>query len=135
MASMSKIMIIGNVGRDAELRMTPNGRAVCDFSVAVNRVQGSGESRKEETDWYRVSVWGKQGEIAQQYVRKGTSIFVEGRFQPRKYTDKAGAIQTSFDVSCDNFVLLSGRPAGDSAMSTGGPAPTSPDFDPDEIPF
>ncbi len=70
MASISMIQIIGNVGRDAELRMTPNGRAVCEFSVAVNRVQGSGEGRKEETDWFRVSCWGKQAEIAQQYVRK-----------------------------------------------------------------
>ena len=134
MASMAKIMIIGNVGRDAELRMTPNGRAVCEFSVAVNRVSGGGGERKEETDWYRVSCWGKQAEIAQQYVRKGTSIFVEGRFQPRSYTDKTGAARTSNDINADNFVLLSSRPAGEGGMGT-GPAPAAADFDPDEIPF
>ena len=137
MASMSMIQIIGNVGRDAELRMTPNGRAVCEFSVAVNRVQGSGEGRKEETDWFRVSCWGKQAEIAQQYVRKGTAIFVMGRFTPRTYVDKAGANRVSYDISADNFQMLGGRPAaGDSAAMPGGPAPTgAPDFDPDEIPF
>jgi len=135
MASMSKIMIIGNVGRDAELRMTPNGRAVCEFSVAVNRVMGSGESRKEETDWYRVSCWGRQAETAQQYVRKGTQIFVLGRFQPRTYVDKSGANRVSYDISADDFQLLSGRPAGEGGMPAGGAPAPSGQFDPDEIPF
>lgn len=136
MASMSKIMIIGNVGRDAELRMTPNGKAVCEFSVAVNRVMGGGSGeRKEETDWYRVSCWARQAEIAQQYVRKGTSIFVEGRFQPRTYVDKTGANRTSYDINADNFVLLSSRQAGEGGLGATAPAPAEPSFDPDEIPF
>ncbi len=135
MASMSKIMIIGNVGKDAEMRMTPNGKAVCDFSVAVNRRGGQGG--QEVTDWYRVSCWGRQAEIAQQYVRKGTSIFVEGQFEPRAYTDKSGANRVSNDIQFASFTLLGSRQAGEGGMGSvaeqpGGAPPT---FDPDEIPF
>jgi len=138
MASMSKIMIIGNVGKDAELRMTPNGKAVCDFSVAVNRVMGGGSGeRREETDWYRVSCWGRQAEIAQQYVRKGTSIFVEGTFQPRTYQAKDGTTKTSNDIQFANFTLLGSRQAGEGGMGStpAVPGAPAPDFDPDEIPF
>ena len=118
---MSKIQIIGNVGRDAELRMTPGGHAVCEFPVAVNRkAQG-----KEETDWYRVSCWGKQAEIAQQYVRKGTIAFVSGRFSPRTYVDKSGANRVSYDIAADDFQMLGGKSAD----------PEAPAFDPSEIPF
>src|SRR3972149_11059341 len=88
MASLSKIFIIGNVGRDPELRMTANGKPVCDFSVAVNRVSGGGQGggRQEPTDWYRVSCWGRQAETAQQVVTKGRLVFVEGRVQAREGT-------------------------------------------------
>ena len=74
MASMAKIQIIGNVGRDPEMRMTPQGRPVCDFSVAVNRVSNAGGERQEQTDWYRVSCWGKQAETAQQMGRNEGAI-------------------------------------------------------------
>lgn len=117
MASLAKISIIGNVGRDAELRMTPRGTAVCEFSVAVGH--GKRGEPDEHTDWYRVSCWGRQAEIAQQYVRKGTSIFVDGRFTPRTYTDKTGAVRTSYDISADNFTLLGGRREASEASDDG----------------
>ncbi len=140
MASMSKIQIIGNVGRDPELRMTPNGRPVCDFSVAVNRVQTSGAERIEQTDWYRVSCWGKQAETAQQVVQKGQQIFVDGRFAPREYTGRDGEKRVSYDISCNDFQLLGSRRDREAGMGGGTPAapkgPDSPEgFDPDEIPF
>lgn len=143
MASLSKIMIIGNVGRDPELKMTGNGRPVCEFSVAVNRVFGGGQGgeRQEQTDWYRVSCWGKQAETAQQIVTKGRLVFVEGRFSPREWTDKEGQKRTSLDVSADNFQMLdSRRDRGEGMGATAAPGATpGPDdaakFDPDEIPF
>jgi single-strand DNA-binding protein len=140
MASMSKIMIIGNVGRDPELKMTGNGRPVCEFSVAVNRVIGGGQGgeRQEQTDWYRVSCWGKQAETAQQIVTKGRLVFVEGRFQPREWVGKDEKNHVSLDISADNFQMLDSR--RDRAEGMGGATPTaSPNeggkFDPDEIPF
>src|SRR5688500_20147704 len=92
MASMAKISIIGNVGRDPELRMTAGGRPVCDFSVAVNRVSGTGDGRSEQTDWYRVSCWGKQAETAQQIVQKGQQIYVDeiGRASCRERAEVEG---------------------------------------------
>lgn len=140
MASLSKIMIIGNVGRDPELKMTGNGRPVCEFSVAVNRVIGGGQGgeRQEQTDWYRVSCWGKQAETAQQIISKGRLVFVEGRFQPREWTGKDDQKRISLEISADNFQLLDSR--RDRAEGMGGTAPAAPQseggkFDPDEIPF
>ena len=141
MASMAKISIIGNVGRDPELRMTAGGRPVCDFSVAVNRVSGSGDGRSEQTDWYRVSCWGKQAETAQQIVQKGQQIYVDGRFSPREWTTKEGEKRTSLDISCNDFQLLGSRRDREGGMGggpvPGGQAPEGPpgSFDPDEIPF
>lgn len=138
MASMAKIQIIGNVGRDPELRMTPNGRPVCDFSVAVNRVSTSAGERSEQTDWYRVSCWGKQAETAQQIVQKGQQIFVDGRFTPRTYMNKDNVEKTSLDISCNDFQLLGRRGDREGGMGGGavpGAQGDQPGFDPDEIPF
>jgi single-strand DNA-binding protein len=139
MASLSKIMIIGNVGRDPELRMTANGKPVCEFSVAVNRVTGGGQGgeRQEQTDWYRVSCWGKQAETAQQIVSKGRLVFVEGRFQAREWTGKDDQKRISLEISADNFQMLDSRRDRDAS---GTPPPSAPPeeggkFDPDEIPF
>jgi single-strand DNA-binding protein len=141
MASFSKIMIVGNVGRDPELKMTSNGRPVCEFSVAVNRVMGRSDSgeRQEQTDWYRISCWGNLAERAQQIVQKGRLVFVDGRFTPRTWTDKEGRERTSLDISANDFQVLDSRRDREEGM--GAPAATAqrgPDekgFDPDEIPF
>ncbi|HEX9437675.1 MAG TPA: single-stranded DNA-binding protein [Candidatus Limnocylindria bacterium] len=144
---MSKIFIIGNVGKDPELKMTGQGRPVCEFSVAVNRVLGKaqGGERQEETDWYRVSCWGNQAEIAQQIITKGRLVFVEGRFRPREWTGKDEKTRISLEISADNFQVLDSR--RDRGEGMGGPAPVGaaegerfdPDnvgkVDPDEIPF
>jgi len=139
MASMSKIMIIGNVGRDPELKMTGQGRPVCEFSVAVNRVTGRGQGgeREEQTDWYRVSCWGKQAETAQQIVSKGRLIFVSGRFQAREWTGKDDVKRTSLEISADDFQLLDSRRdrEGMAAAAPAGAADDAAKFDPDEIPF
>jgi len=140
MASMSKIMIIGNVGRDPELKMTGNGRPVCEFSVAVNRVIGGGQGgeRQEQTDWYRVSCWGKQAETAQQLITKGRLVFVEGRFQAREWTGKDDQKRISLEISANDFQLLDSR-RDRAEGSTAAPPASAPNdagkFDPDEIPF
>jgi single-strand DNA-binding protein len=140
-ASVSKIIIIGNVGRDPELRMTPNGRPVCEFSVAVNRVTGrsDGGDRQEQTDWYRVSCWSQLAERAQQFITKGRLVYVEGRFTPRSYTDREGKDRMSLDISANDFQMLDprpdrGMPAGDAPAASRGPE-SDKTFDPDEIPF
>jgi len=141
MASMAKIQIIGNVGREPEMKMTPTGKAVCEFSVAVNRVSNAGGARTEQTDWYRISCWGRQAETAQQYVTKGMTIFVEGRFSPRTYTNKDNVEKTSLDITCNDFQMLSRRDrdgmGGGAVPANQGEAPAGPSgtFDPDEIPF
>jgi single-strand DNA-binding protein len=142
MASMAKIQIIGNVGRAPEMKMTPTGKAVCEFSVAVNRVSNSGGQRSEQTDWYRVSCWGRQAEIAQQYVQKGMQIFVDGRFSARTYTNKDNVEKTSLEISSNDFQMLGGPRDRDGGMGGGempgkqseAPVPSGT-FDPDEIPF
>ena len=143
MASVSKIIIIGNVGRDPELKMTPNGRPVCEFSVAVNRVTGRGDERQEQTDWYRVSCWAGLAERAQQIIQKGRLVYVEGRFQARTYTDREGKERFSLEISANDFQMLDSRRDREGGMGAGAPVPGAqeprPDgekgFDPDEIPF
>ena len=143
MASFSKIIIVGNVGRDPELKMTPNGRPVCEFSVAVNRVSGRAEERVEQTDWYRVSCWSTLAERAQQMITKGRLVLVEGRFTPRSYTDKEGKDRYSLDISANDFQMLAPRPGGRESGGVTAPVggergpngEKSGGFDPDEIPF
>ena len=145
MASVSKIILVGNVGREPELKMTPTGRAVCEFSIAVNRVSGKSDSgeRIEQTDWYRISCWANLAERAQQMISKGRLVYVEGRFTPREYTDREGKNRISLDVSASDFQMLDSRRDREGGMGgAGAPAAGAervPDdakgFDPDEIPF
>lgn len=141
MASMSKIMIIGNVGRDPELKMTSNGRPVCEFSVAVNRVIGGSQAtgdRQEQTDWYRVSCWGRQAETAQQIVQKGRLVFVEGRFTAREWTGKDDQKRISLEISASDFQMLDSRRDRGEGVGATPPSPPPDDsgkFDPDEVPF
>lgn len=126
MPSLAKITLIGNVGREPEMRMTPNGRQVSDFTVAVNR---KGKNGEDVTDWFRVSAWSKTAEIVQQYVKKGNPIYVEGRLSVSQYTDKNNAPRFNLDVNADQVVLLGSR----EAAAVG--AATAAEFDPDEVPF
>jgi single-strand DNA-binding protein len=143
-----KIMLIGNLGRDPEMRYTPNGRPVTQFSVAVSnsKPDGQGGWVDEGTDWYRVSVFGDRAERAAEQLRKGNRVFVEGRFKTREFEGNDGQKRTSLDVTADNVISLdrkgqvddgsfSGAPA--AAVATGGGAsrPPSDDTDLDDLPF
>jgi single-strand DNA-binding protein len=125
--AFAKAMIIGNLGRDPEMRYTPNGRPVTEFSVAVShsRPDGSGGWVDEGTDWYRVTVWGDRAERTAEQFRKGNKVFVEGRFRTREYETKDGQKRTSLEITADNVISLGERVRNDEdggsfAASSGG---------------
>src|SRR5436853_4787013 len=104
-----QVMIIGNVGRDPEFRYTPQGVAVADFSVAVSKVTGKGEARKEKTTWFKVTVWRERAETVSQYVKKGMKIMVIGEVEAHAYLDKSGQPQASLDLTASDFQFLDSR--------------------------
>ncbi len=107
--SLNQILLIGNAGRDAELRYTPSGAQVASFSMAVNRnYQVNGEWR-EETEWFNVSTWGRQAENVAQRVRRGAKVFVDGRLSTRQYTTESGEPRTSLDVNAFRVINLAGQ--------------------------
>ena len=127
--AFSKVMFIGNLGRDPEMRYTPNGRAVTEFSVAVThrgRDPQTGEWADQGTDWYRVSIWGDRAERAAEEFHKGNRVFVEGRFKTREYEAKDGQKRVSLEVTADNVISMA-RPPRDDEGSFGGNAGGSAD--------
>jgi single-strand DNA-binding protein len=118
-----KVMIIGNLGRDPEMRYTPTGKPVTQFSVAVNQSTKNQQTGEwvEETDWFRVSVFGDRAERAAEQLRKGNRVFVEGRFRTREFEGQDGQKRTSLDVTADNVISLERRPREDEAGFTGAP--------------
>jgi single-strand DNA-binding protein len=132
------IIIVGNLGRDPEMRYTPSGQAVTNLSVATNRqYTGSDGTPIKETIWFRVSVWGKQAETCNQYLRKGSKVLVEGRLTPDPKTGGPRIWQgqngpgASFEISASTVRFLSSRGEDDSSYQ-GGESNVS---EPDEIPF
>jgi single-strand DNA-binding protein len=133
-ASLNKVMIIGNLGRDPELRYTPNGAAVTEFSVAATRTYtGQDGERHEETEWFNVVCWNKNAEIASQYLAKGRQVYVEGRLRTRSWDGPDGNKRYKTEVVADRFVMLGQRGDGER----GGGAVPEPDqmVDPDDLPF
>jgi single-strand DNA-binding protein len=125
--SVNKVLLVGRLGRDPETRYTAGGQAVANFSVATDESykDKSGE-RQKRTEWHKIVVWGKQAEIAQQYLKKGSLVFIEGRIQSREWQDKEGQKRTSFEIVANNFRMLGGRSdgGGSSGGSLGGGART-----------
>ncbi|MCC6751289.1 MAG: single-stranded DNA-binding protein [Deltaproteobacteria bacterium] len=110
MASMNKVILVGHLGADPELRYLDGGRAVCRLSLATNRVWTDAQGQKqEETDWHRVTVWGKSGERCGEYLRKGRRVCVEGRLHPHSYTDKQGAKRHATEVVSEHVPFLDRR--------------------------
>jgi single-strand DNA-binding protein len=114
MASINKVIIIGNLGRDPEVRYTPSGAAVCNVSVATTRNwkdKNSGD-KVEETEWHRVVFYDRLAEIAGEYLKKGRSVYVEGRLKTRKWQDKDGKDTYTTEIVAENMQLLGGREGG-----------------------
>ena len=117
--SVNKVILVGRLGRDPETRYTGGGQAVANFSVATDETyKDKNGERQKRTEWHKIVVWGKQAEIAQQYLKKGSLIFIEGRIQSREWQDKEGKKRTSFEIVASNFRMLGGR--GDGAGAGGG---------------
>ncbi len=111
MASVNKVIIVGNLGRDPEMRYMPSGDAIANIAVATSyksKDRNTGE-QKETTEWHRISFFGKLAEIVGQYLKKGSSVYVEGRLQTRKYTDKDGVEKYATDIVAEQMQMLGGR--------------------------
>lgn len=140
MASVNKVLLLGNLGRDPEVRFTQGGIPVANFTMATtDRWSDPSGEKKEKTEWHRIVVWGKQAEIAGEYLRKGRPVFVEGSLQTREWTDREGNKRYTTEVRAQRLQLLgrpddrgAAAPAGTPAEDMGEP---SGGFADDDIPF
>lgn len=143
MASFNKIIIVGYLGRDPELRYTPDGTPVCNFSVATTerRKDRNGEMQ-DVTTWFRVNVWRRQAEVASQYLKKGRQVYVEGRLSQSEYQDREGQTRVSLEINASDLHFIGSRGEESSESHEARPAarasqpvePTGPISD-DDIPF
>lgn len=137
---VNKVIVLGHVGQDPEIKQLPSGNAVCNFSVATTekwKDKQTGE-QKEATEWHRCSAFGRLAEIVGEYVRKGSQIYVEGKLRTRKWQDKTGADRYTTEILIDELQLLGGKGDGqrtERAASTPKAAPADEPFHDDEIPF
>ncbi len=115
---LNKVMIIGNLGRDPEMRYTPSGRPVTTFSVGSTRTWVSSDGRHEETEWFNVIAWGSLAEICNQYLHKGGQVYVEGRLQSRKWEDTEGRKHTSTEIVAEEMIMLGDRRDSDRLYSS-----------------
>ncbi|MDD2736205.1 MAG: single-stranded DNA-binding protein [Desulfuromonadaceae bacterium] len=141
MASLNKVMLIGNLGKDPEVRFTASGQAVAGFSLATSeKFKGKNGEWEERTEWHNITLWGKLAEISGEYLSKGKTIYVEGRLQTRKWQDKSGNDRYTTEIVGDKMQMLS--PKGEKSGGDNSPAPKSnssnyeePPFQDDDIPF
>ena len=148
MASVNKVIIVGNLGKDVDLRYTASGDAIANLSVATSESWKDKESgqKKEVTEWHRCSCFGKLAEICGQFLKKGAQVYIEGSLRTRKWTDKDGQERYTTEIKCDQMKMLGSRPDGQRNTDTGSdegyaPPPAKdkprPSFDDlgDDIPF
>ena len=146
MGSVNKVILVGNLGRDAELRFTAGGTAVSTLNLATTEVWNDKQGQKQEkTEWHRIVLWGKQAESLQEYLVKGKQIYVEGRLQTRQWDDKDGNKRYTTEIKADRITLLGGGGGGRSGATDrsggaayGGGAPEEAPMEPitdDDIPF
>jgi single-strand DNA-binding protein len=143
--SLNKVMIIGNLGRDPEMRYTPSGQAVTQFTVAVNRYYKNQQGeRQEETEWFRVVAWAQKAEYAAEYLRKGNKVYIEGRLQTRSWEGQDGQKRYTSELIANQIENLERRPRDESGdpgprpPAEGGDRPAAadtPDTEFDDLPF
>ena len=130
MASVNKVILIGNLGRDPEVRFAPSGSSICNVTIATSRQwknKDSGE-RQEETEWHRVVFYDRLAEIAGEYLKKGKSVYIEGRLKTRKWTDKDGVEKYTTEIIAQEMTMLGGGGGGSGGMpdeGSGAPAQRS----------
>jgi single-strand DNA-binding protein len=140
MASVNKVIVLGNLGRDPELRHTPAGKAVCTLRVATNETWTDQAGEKQErTEWHQIVVWGRSAENCNQYLRKGRSVFVEGRLQTRKWQDKEGQDRWTTEIVADRVQFVGGGErgagAGGGSFDNDAEIPPPSTTESDDIPF
>ena len=120
--SVNKVILVGRLGRDPETRYTGGGQAVANFSMATDETyKDKNGERQKRTEWHKIVVWSKLAEIAQQYLKKGSLLYLEGRIQTREWQDKEGQKRTTTEIVASNFRMLGGRAEG-AAAGGGGTA-------------
>lgn len=130
--SVNKVILIGNLGRDPEIRYSANGVAVGNLSLATtHRSKGPDGQWAEQTEWHRVVVLGRTAEVAGEYLRKGRSVYIEGRLQTRKWQDQSGQDRYTTEILCENMQMLGGRDGGSGGGFTDAPMD---DFNQDQAP-
>ena len=128
MASVNKVIVLGNLGKEPETRYSSDGAAICSFSLATTESwKDKAGNKQEKTEWHRISTFGKLAEICGQYLKKGSSCYIEGRLQTRKWTDKAGAERYTTEIVADRMQMLGGK------VERSSPAEQTDDSD--SIPF
>lgn len=145
---INKVILVGNLGNDPEMKYTQGGMAICTISLATTSVRKDKDgNQQEKTEWHRVKLFGKVGEIAGEYLKKGRQVYVEGRLQTDKYTDKDGVERYTTDIIANEMQMLGGKPGGGTASydrgESGGkseapaaaPATADKGFEDDDIPF
>jgi single-strand DNA-binding protein len=128
MASVNKVIIVGNLGKDPEVRYAPSGSAICNVTIATSRVskdKTSGE-RQEQTEWHRVVMFDRLAEIASEYLKKGKSVYIEGRLQTRKWTDKEGVERYSTEIIANEMTMLGSREGGAGGDDAGSSSSERP---------
>jgi single-strand DNA-binding protein len=139
--SFNKIILVGNLGRDPELRYTAQGTPVCSFTLATNekRKDKAGETQ-DVTTWFRVTLWGRQAETASQYLTKGRPVYIEGRLRLEEWTDRDGKARYTLEVHATDMQFIGGTRADETNVSVNKPAPadrnsSEPELSDDDIPF
>lgn len=122
---LNKVILIGRLGRDPETRYMPNGEAVCNFSVATSESwKDQSGQKKERTEWHAITMYRKLAEIAAQYLKKGSQVYIEGRIQSRKYTGKDGIERTAFEIIASEMKMLDSKSSSGAEQYTPAPQPT-----------
>ncbi|MHB1573445.1 MAG: single-stranded DNA-binding protein [Acidithiobacillus sp.] len=141
MAGVNKVILLGHLGRDPEMRYMPDGTAVANMTIATSESYKDRDgNRQERTEWHRVALYARTAEVAGEYLRKGNQVFIEGRLRTRKWTDKDGQDRNTTEIIGDRMQLLGGRRSeadGGGQQGSGGGAPSAPvdDLGDDGIPF
>ena len=122
MASVNKVILVGNLGKDPESRFLPDGGAVCNFSIATtDKWKDKSGEQQERTEWHRISTFAKLAEICGEYLKKGSQVYIEGRLQTRKWQDKEGHDRYTTEIVADRMQMLGSRAGGSDSMSRGEP--------------
>lgn len=126
MASLNKVLLIGNLGADPEMRYMPSGDAIANLRIATSeKFKDKNGDKQERTEWHRIALFGKLGEIAGQYLKKGSSVYIEGRIQTRKWQDKEGQERYTTEIVATDMRMLGGRSGGMAEMDSDGSRPST----------